>query len=198
MSITAQKFATSTFISASLKSVTIEYLERDVICLNERVFVKNMYHLLTNTGIPNLLATWWQTWTKSHGIESREATVFIQQWWVVYANICWKKHHIPLLAPLTMSAQRSWWYYWLSVVRRRRPSVNFCFKSLLLLQFLFENSEFFTRETRHIVPPCNKAGISNFCLEFQKLQKFQISWKRYSSYSSHSIILNFLLEKLGI
>ena len=61
------------------------------------------------------------------------------------------------------------------VVRRRRPSVNFCFKSLLLLQFLFENSEFFTRETRHIVPPCNKAGISNFCLEFQKLQKFQIS-----------------------
>ena len=88
------------------------------------------------------------------------------------------------------SAQRSWWCYWLSVVRRR-PSVNFCFKSLLLLQFLFENSEFFTGETRHIVPPCNKAGISNFCLEFQKLQKFQISWKRYSSYSSYSIILNF-------
>ena len=57
----------------------------------------------------------------------------------------------------------------------RRPSVNFCFKSLLLLQFLFDNSEFFTGETRHIVPPCNKAGISNFCLEFQKLQKFQIS-----------------------
>ena len=80
----------------------------------------------------------------------------------------------------------------------RRPSVNFCFKSLLLLQFLFDNSEFFTGETRHIVPPCNKAGISNFCLEFQKLQKFQISWKHYSSYSSYSIILNFLLEKLGI
>ena len=104
--------------------------------------------------------------------------------------------HNTFLAPLTTSAQRSWWYYWLSVVRR--PSVNFCFKSLLLLQFLFENSEFFTGETRHIVPPCNKAGISNFCLEFQKLQKFQISWKRYSSYSSYSIILNFLLEKLGI
>ena len=85
----------------------------------------------------------------------------------------------------------------LLIVRRpssvvvRRPSVNFCFKSLLLLQFLFNNSEFFTGETRHIVPPCNKAGISNFCLEFQKLQKFQISWKRYSSYSSYSIILNF-------
>ena len=62
-----------------------------------------------------------------------------------------------------------------SVVRRRRPSVNFCFKSLLLLEFLFDHSEFFTGETRHIVPPCNKAGISNFCLEFQKLQKFQIS-----------------------
>ena len=57
----------------------------------------------------------------------------------------------------------------------RRPSVNFCFKSLLLLQFLFDHSEFFTGETRHIVPPCNKAGISNFCLELQKLQKFQIS-----------------------
>ena len=54
-------------------------------------------------------------------------------------------------------------------------SVNFCFKSLLLLQFLFDNSEFFTGEIRHIVLPCNKAGISNFCLEFQKLQKFQIS-----------------------
>ena len=69
----------------------------------------------------------------------------------------------------------------LLIVRRpssvvvRCPSVNFCFKSLLLLQFLFDNSEFFTGETRHIVPPCNKAGISNFCLEFQKLQKFQIS-----------------------
>ena len=109
---------------------------------------------------------------------------------VIYRSIC-------LLAPLTTSAQRSWWYYWLSVVRRP-SSVNFCFKSLLLLQFLFDNSEFFTGETRHIVPPCNKAGISNFCLEFQKLQKFQISWKRYSSYSSYSKILNFLLEKLGI
>ena len=52
----------------------------------------------------------------------------------------------------------------------RHPSVNFCFKSLLLLQFLFDNSEFFTGETRHIVPPCNKAGISNFYLEFQKFQ----------------------------
>ena len=69
------------------------------------------------------------------------------------------------LAPLTWrSAQRSWWYYWFV----HRPSVNFCFKSLLLLQFLFDHSEFFTGETRHIVPPCNKAGISNFYLEFQK------------------------------
>ena len=85
----------------------------------------------------------------------------------------------------------------LSVVRRR-PSVNFFFKSLLLPQFLFDHSEFFTGETRHIVPPYNNAGISNFCLEFQKLQKFQISSERYSSFSSYSIILNFLLEKLGI
>ena len=87
-----------------------------------------------------------------------------------------------------------------SVVRRRpssvvrRPSVNFCFKSLLLLQFLFDNSEFFTGETRHIVPPCNKAGISNFCLEFQKLQKFQIAEipvKTALLINSYSIILKF-------
>ena len=32
---------------------------------------------------------------------------------------------------------------------------------LLLLQFLFDHSEFFTGETRHIVPPCNEAGISD-------------------------------------
>ena len=70
------------------------------------------------------------------------------------------------------------------------------FKTLLLLQFIFDHSEFFTEETRHIVPPYNKAGIANFCLEFQKLQKFQISSKRYSSFSSYSIILKFLLKKL--
>ena len=35
--------------------------------------------------------------------------------------------------------------------------VNFHFKSLLLLQFLFDHSEIFTRETKHMVPPCNKA-----------------------------------------
>ena len=78
------------------------------------------------------------------------------------------------------------------------PLVNFCFKLLLLIQFLFDHSEFVTGETSHIVPPCNKAGISNFCLEFQKLQKFQISSKRYSSFSSYSMILKFLLKKLGI
>ena len=45
-------------------------------------------------------------------------------------------------------------------------------KTLLLLQFLFDHSEIFTAETMYIVLPYNKAGISNFCLEFQKLQKF--------------------------
>ena len=55
------------------------------------------------------------------------------------------------------------------VVRRRRPSVNFCFKSLLLLQFLFENSELVTGETRHIVPPCNNAGIVKFLLRIPAL-----------------------------
>ena len=70
---------------------------------------------------------------------------------------------------------------------------------LLRLQFLFDHSEIFTGETRHIVPPYNKAGISNFfCLEFQKLQKLQIFSKRYSSFSSYSVILKFLLEKLDI
>ena len=38
------------------------------------------------------------------------------------------------------------------------------FKMLLLLQFLFNHSEIFTGETRHIVPPYNKGRISNFCL----------------------------------
>ena len=52
-----------------------------------------------------------------------------------------------------------------------RLSVNFCFKSLLLLQFIFNHSEFFTGETIHIVPPCNKAGILTFCLEFQKFKE---------------------------
>ena len=36
------------------------------------------------------------------------------------------------------------------------PLVNVYFKSLLLLQFLFDHSEYSIRETRHIVPPCNK------------------------------------------
>ena len=35
---------------------------------------------------------------------------------------------------------------------------------LLLLQFLFDHSEIFTGETRHIVPPYNKAGSSIFFL----------------------------------
>ena len=35
-------------ISALLKSASIKYLEQDVTCLNERVFIKTMYHLLTN------------------------------------------------------------------------------------------------------------------------------------------------------
>ena len=65
------------------------------------------------------------------------------------------------------------------------------FQTLLLIQFLFNHSEMFTGETRHLVSPYNKASISNFCLEFQKLQKFQISLKCYSSFSSYSIILKF-------
>ena len=48
VSIAAQKFATSTLTSAPLKSVTGEYLEQDATCLSESVFIKAMYHLLTN------------------------------------------------------------------------------------------------------------------------------------------------------
>ena len=52
-------------------------------------------------------------------------------------------------------------------------------KTLLLLQFLFDHSEIYTGETRHIVPPYNKAGISNFLLGIPEiaeiLQKCQIS-----------------------
>ena len=37
--------------------------------------------LEVNTGLPNLLVTWWQTpRTKSRGIESWEVTVFLQKW----------------------------------------------------------------------------------------------------------------------
>ena len=71
-------------------------------------------------------------------------------------------------------------------------------KTLPLLQFLFNHSEILTGETRYIVSPYNKARISNFCLEFQKLQKFEISSKHYSSFNSYLIILKFLLEKLDI
>ena len=73
---------------------------------------------------------------------------------------------------------------------------------LLLLQFLFNHSEIFTGETRHIVPPYNKGRNFKFLLIIPEiaeiLQKLQISSKRYSSFSSYSIIPKFLLENLGI
>ena len=77
----------------------------------------------------------------------------------------------------------------LSVVHRRPSIRQLLLKSLPLLQFIFYHSEFFTGETRHIVSPCNKAGISNFRLEFQ------ISLKRYSSFSSYLIILIFFTRE---
>ena len=87
---------------------------------------------------------------------------------------------------------------WNSRNCRNIAEITDFFKTLLLLQFLFNHSEIFTGEPRHIMSLCNKARISNFWLEFQKLQKFQISSKHYPSFSSYSIILKFLLEKLGI
>ena len=56
MSIAAQKFATSTLMTAPLKVVTIECIEHEVTCLNERVFIKTMNHLLTNCSQSTLLA----------------------------------------------------------------------------------------------------------------------------------------------
>ena len=40
--------AQDALIPGLLKSVSIKYLEQDATCLNERVFIKTMYHLLTN------------------------------------------------------------------------------------------------------------------------------------------------------
>ena len=75
-----------------------------------------------------------------------------------------------------------------------RLSVNLCVKSLLLhqLEFLFDHSEFCTEETRRIVRPCNKAGISNLLLEFQE---FHFSLKHYTLVNSYWVILKFLTEK---
>ena len=68
------------------------------------------------------------------------------------------------------------------------PAVSFYFKSLLL-QFLFNHSDFFTGETRHKVLPCNKAGNFNCRLEVQ------ISSKHYSSLRSYLIILIFFTRE---
>ena len=43
-------------MSGPLKIVTIECIEHDVTCLNERVFIKTMNHLLTNCSQSTLLA----------------------------------------------------------------------------------------------------------------------------------------------
>ena len=56
VSIVAQKFATSTLMIAPLKVVTIECIEHEVTCLNERVFIKTMNHLLTDCSQSTLLA----------------------------------------------------------------------------------------------------------------------------------------------
>ena len=43
-------------MTAPLKVVTIECIEHEVTCLNERVFIKTMNHLLTNCSQSTLLA----------------------------------------------------------------------------------------------------------------------------------------------
>ena len=70
---------------------------------------------------------------------------------------------------------------------------------LLLLQFLFDHSEIFTGETRHIVPPYNKAGISNcFLLRISEIAEITAFFKTLLFLQflfNHS---ELLLEKLGI
>ena len=63
-------------------------------------------------------------------------------------------------------------------------------KMLLNLEFLFDHSEVFTKQTRHRELPCSNGGIS-------QLHKFWIPLKCYSSLNSYKIILICLPEKLG-
>ena len=60
------------------------------------------------------------------------------------------------------------------------------FELLLLLQFLLIIMICFTRDTGHVMPPCNTTRISKVHHEFQ------ISLKCYSFFSSYWIILIFL------
>ena len=46
----------ATLMIAPLKVVTIECIEHDVTCLNEKVFIKTLNHLLTNCSQSALLA----------------------------------------------------------------------------------------------------------------------------------------------
>ena len=67
------------------------------------------------------------------------------------------------------------------------PQTPDFFETLLLLQLLLDHSKYLTGETSYTVPPCNKARISNFHLEFHE---FQIFLKCYS-FSFYLIILIF-------
>ena len=110
------------------------------------------------------------------------------------------------------SDQPSWWYYWFFVViigpsisQYSRPFIlrlstfdSNCYSSC---SFYLINLNFFTRETRHTWPPCNKAGISKLYStwnSWNSIREFQICLKHYSSFNSYWIILNDLPEKLFI
>ena len=62
-------------------------------------------------------------------------------------------------------------------------------KTLLLLYFLFGHSEIFTGETRYIVPCYNKARNSNFCLEFEKLQKYCRNYRFLQNATPPSVLI---------
>ena len=62
-------------ISAPLKGATIEYFEQDVTCLNEKVFIENMYHLLTNCS-QSLLPAMVCTLTKPIGFKYKLSNVW--------------------------------------------------------------------------------------------------------------------------
>ena len=60
------------------------------------------------------------------------------------------------------------------------------FKTLHLLEFLFDHSELFTGETRHIVPAYNKAGIFKFLLRIAEIAEIPDFFK--------TLLLEFLFN----
>ena len=78
-----------------------------------------------------------------------------------------------LIALLTIGLSAGLMVFCVIVVHQSNAWHKLMFQVTTLLQFRLDHSEFFTRETRHIEPLCNKARISKFCLEFLILNYLQ-------------------------